>query len=124
MASLVNDGRASAVAPFVRFELEPPFQVNPMGFTSRDQGASLRLVTEASQPPAYTVVGSTDFIVHPKVRFQVAEIAAELRDDERVPACALKYSASALDTAPTDDAILVEPYRIAAALTRTVAGHS
>jgi hypothetical protein len=124
VASLVNDGRASAVAPFVRLELPPSFGVNPLGFTSRDQGASLRLITEASQPPAYAVVGRTDFIVHPKVRFQIVEITAGIRDDQRVPACDVKYSASALDAAPADDSIAIEPLRIAVALTRTVAGTS
>jgi len=120
--SLANDGRASAVAPFVRLQVDPPFVVNPLGFTSRDQGSSLRLVTEASTPPTYAIVASPNFIIHPKVRFQIAEIAAEISDYEDVPACVVMYLAAAGDAALAEGTILIEPQRIASALTRLVSG--
>jgi hypothetical protein len=121
-ASLVNDGRASAIAPFVRLQVEASFRVNPLGFTSRDQGSSLQLVTEASEPPAYALVGNRDSIIHPGVRFQVAEIVAEIADHERVPGCIVKYSTAAVDAALAEGTILIEPLRIAVALSRAVDG--
>lgn len=120
--SLVNDGRASAIAPFVRLQVEAAFSVNPLGFTSRDQGSSLQLVTEASEPPTYALIGNRDSIIHPKVRFQVAEIVAEIADHERVPACIVKYSTAASDAALSEGTILIEPLRIAVALKRSVEG--
>ena len=120
--SLVNDGRASAIAPFVRLQVEAVFRVNPLGFTSRDQGSSLQLVTEASEPPAYALIGNRDSIIHPKVRFQVAEVVAEIADHERVPACIVKYSTAAGDAPLVEGTILIEPLRIAVALNRTVHG--
>ena len=122
VVSLINDGRASAVAPFVRVELATPYTVTPVGLASRDQGSVLRLVAEAAHPSAYAFVGTTDFIVHPKMRFQIAAIVGTIRDHDRVPGCSVLYMASALDVAPTEESLLVEPLRVAVALNRIVDG--
>lgn len=117
---LKNRGRASAVAPYVRLEVQSPFKIEPVGITSTGEGARLRLVAEASVPPASALVGSAEFMMHPKVEFQVAQVSASIWGHEEVPECEIRYSVAALDTMIAEDAITITASEIARALQRAV----
>ena len=124
-ASIVNDGRASAAAPFIHLQAEPHrVSVKPSGLSSPDAQAMLRLVTETSEHPSYAIVGTSDFAIHPKMRVQVIEFNLEVRDNEDVPQFVISYVAAARDTPPTEGELIIEPIRIAAALVRNVAAIS
>jgi hypothetical protein len=118
--SIVNEGRASAVAPFLRIQTIKPFAITPHGISAGGPGSLFQFQTESADPPSATLLGKSDLIIHPKVSFQVAAVATEIRGDARVPQCDIQYSAAALNTVLATNALFVEPLSIAATLGRTV----
>jgi hypothetical protein len=118
--SIVNDGRASAVAPFLRIQTVKPFAITPHGISSGGPASLFQFQTEYANPPSATLIGKADLIVHPKVSFQVAALTAEMRGDERVAHCDIEYAAAALNTALATNSLFIEPLSIASTLGRTV----
>jgi hypothetical protein len=120
--SLMNAGRASAIAPYVRFEVSEPFSVTPSGASSREFGSSLRMFTEDGAPRSISMIGSPEFIVHPEVSVQIATVTARFLDKERIPGCAITFSAAAMNSPLEKGTIALEPIKISVVLERTVQG--
>jgi hypothetical protein len=120
--ALVNEGRASAIAAYVRLRVELPFGVNPAGVTSREFGSSVRMVTENGAPTSVSMIGSPDFILHPKVAVPIATLEARTVGKQQVPACVIAYSTAAMNSPLEDGSLIVAPLEIAAVLGRTVHG--
>jgi hypothetical protein len=66
---LTNDGRASAVAPYLRLEVPKVFSIGALGISSTDRSAPLQLVSEAARPRVSSLIGRSDLFIHPKVSF-------------------------------------------------------
>lgn len=120
--ALVNEGRASAIAAYVRLRVELPFGVSPAGVASREFGSSLRMVTEDGAPASVSMIGSPDFILHPKVAVPIATLEARTISKQRVPACVIAYSTAAMNSPLEEGSLIVPPIEIAAVLGRTVHG--
>jgi schlafen family protein len=120
LITIRNEGRASAVAPYIRFQVPVGFRMNALGPASSQTGAALQFVPEAVQPPAASIIGRSDFIIHPHASVQIAEITKEIRGNEDVPDCTVKYSAAALNSVLVEGSFVVPPIEIASRIERTV----
>ena len=120
LLTITNDGRASAVAPYLRLQVPKPFAIGPLGITSNDRAAPLQIVSEAIEPPASSLIGRSDLFIHPKVSFQVAQLTIALRADEPVPNCPIRYATAALNAPLIEGTMEVGAAEIAAAANRPV----
>ena len=118
--SVVNAGRTSAVAPYVRFQIYAGFRLHPAGAASEAESANLRMTIEHGQTPAASLVGSTDVIVHPKVPFQIAQATREIWGHHAVEPCRVTYLLAGLNAETIEAELIISAEEIAAALGRFV----
>jgi hypothetical protein len=120
LLSVMNDGRASAIAPYLRLEVTKGFTIGPLGISSRDRAAPFQLVSEAARPRVSSLIGTSDLLIHPKVSFQVAELSVALRADESVPSCQVQYATASLNAPLSEGEIGITAAEIAAVANRSV----
>jgi hypothetical protein len=120
LLSITNDGRASAVAPYVRLGVTKGFSIGALGISSTDRTAPLQLVSEAARPRVSSLIGRSDLLIHPKVSFQVAQLSIALRADESVPNCHINYATAALNSELFEGEIDITSAEIASVANRSV----
>jgi hypothetical protein len=122
--ALVNAGRASAMASYVRVVVPPVFSATPGSVSSREFGSELRFVSDGTDPHAVAMIGSKDFVLHPGMSVHVATVTAHLLAGDDAPVCHITYATAAMNSPLEHYDLTIEAEEIAQALSRGVAGVS
>src|ERR1051325_1105618 len=118
--SITNHATLSATAPYIRLQVPPTFSLNPVGIASRQAGAPLQFVAEAIQPPAGAFIALANFVIHPTVPAEFAEVALTVKGNTPVPPCEIRYRTAASNLNGGEGAIYVDAAAIAEVLQRLV----
>jgi hypothetical protein len=119
--NIVNRGRGSLSAPFIRLETSAPFEIRRYAVSSKAHGETpFEVFPESSR--AMTFVAGANVLLHPKMSLPFAEVVAELWDHEPVASLRVKYAHAALDVPLTERTVTIGAADVAARLDRRVGG--
>jgi len=120
LLTLMNDGPAPVVAPYIRIQVTDPFSINIIGISSREPTAPLQLVPETAQPGSVTLIGRTDFTIYAGAHFEILQITAMIKGNMTVPECQMHFSMTSAGSGPVQGAIDITSLQIAELLRRPV----
>jgi hypothetical protein len=117
---LSNQGRASAVAPFIQLAAASPFRVERAGASSRAHGeAQFEIFPDGPQSMAF--VAGAGVLLHPKARIPIAEVLAEFWDHDTLVDCTIRFAHAAMDLPLIEDRLVLTSDSIAQELERPIA---
>lgn len=117
---VTNHATSSATAPYIRLQVPQAFSLNPIGVSSRQVGAPLQLISEEVEPPAAAFIARPDFVIHPAVPTEFAQITLTVKGNMAVPACHIRYRTAASNLTGGEGLLPIEAEEIAAVLQRSV----
>ena len=116
---LSNQGRASAVAPFIQLAGASPFRVERAGASSRAHGeAQFEIVPDGTQSMAF--IAGAGVLLHPKANIPIAEVLGEFWDHDALVDCTIRFAHAAMDLPLIEDQLFLTADSIGQALKRPI----
>lgn len=119
LLTVTNHGSSAASAGYIRLQVPVGFSIGPLGVASRDANAPLQIISEAVQPPAAAFIARQDFLLHPSVPIQFAQVTNTIKGNVSIPSCEIHYRAAA-NGVSSDDTLTISAEEIAQVIGRRI----